>query len=56
MSRSIENLKEKFLKCKKAFERKELKINLKKIKVIVSGSKSDYSKVNFIHVPNEERR
>ena len=39
MSESIENLKEKFLKLKETFERKELKVNLKKIKVMVSGSK-----------------
>ena len=36
MSESIENLKEKFLKWKEAFESKELKVNLKKTKVMVS--------------------
>ena len=32
MSESIENLKEKFLKWKEAFENKGLKVNLKKHK------------------------
>ena len=39
MSASIENLKEKFLKWKEAFESKRLKMNLKKTKVVVNGSK-----------------
>ena len=39
MSESIQNLKEKFLKWKEAFESKELKVNLKKTEVMVSGSK-----------------
>ena len=39
ISESIENLKEKFFKWKEAFESKELKVNLKKTKAIVSGSK-----------------
>ena len=39
MSESIENLKEKFLKWKEAFESKGLKMNLKKTKVMVSWSK-----------------
>ena len=37
MSKSIENLKERFLKWKEAFESKRLKVNLKKTKVMVSG-------------------
>ena len=37
MSESMENLKEKFLKRKKAFECKGLKVNLKKTKVMVSS-------------------
>ena len=44
MSESIENLKEKFLKWKKAFDSKELKVNLKKTKVMVSGSKGEVLK------------
>ena len=40
-SERIENLKEKFLKWKEAFEKKGLKFNLKKTKVMVSGSKSE---------------
>ena len=39
MSESLKNLKEKFLKLKKVFESKLLKVNPKKIKVKVSGSK-----------------
>ena len=39
-SQSIENLKEKFSKCQKAFESKRLKVNLK-TKVMVSGSKGE---------------
>ena len=38
MSESMENLKEKFLKWKEAFEIKGLKVNLEKTKVMVSGS------------------
>ena len=38
MSESIENLKEKFLKWKDAFERNALKVILKKTKVMISGS------------------
>ena len=41
MSKNIENLREKFLKCKEAFESKRLKVNLKKIKVMVSGLKGE---------------
>ena len=37
MSESMENLKEKVSKWKEAFECKRLKINLKKIKVMMSG-------------------
>ena len=44
MSKSIENLKEKFLKWKDAFESKGLKVNLKKTKVMVSGSKGEVLK------------
>ena len=43
MSESIENFKEKFLKWKEAFESK-LKVNLKKTKVMVSGSKDEVLK------------
>ena len=39
MSESMENRKEKFLKWKEAFESKGLKVNLKKTKIIVNGSK-----------------
>ena len=48
MSENIENLKEKLLKWKEAFESKGLKVNLKKTKVIISGSKGEVikSKVN----------
>ena len=41
MSASIESLKKKFLKWKEAFESMELKVNLKKTKLIVSGSKGE---------------
>ena len=44
MSESMENLKEKFLKWKEAFESKGLKVNLKKAKVMVSGSKGEVIK------------
>ena len=43
MSESLENLKE-LLKWKKAFENKGLKVNLKKAKVMVSGSKGEVLK------------
>ena len=39
MSESMDNLKEKFLKWKEAFESKGLKVNLKKTKAMVSGLK-----------------
>ena len=41
MSASTENLKEKFLRWKEAFQSKRLKMNLKKNKVMVSGSKGE---------------
>ena len=44
MSESIENLKEKFLKWKEAFESKKLKVNLKKTKVMIIGSKDEVLK------------
>ena len=44
MSANIENLKEKFLKWKEAFESKRLKMNLKKTKIMVSGSKDEVLK------------
>ena len=44
MSESKENLKKKFLNWKEAFECKELKVDLKKTKVMVSGSKSEIHK------------
>ena len=44
MNESTENLKEKFLKWKEAFESKWLKGNLRKTKVIVSGSKGEVLK------------
>ena len=44
MSESRENLKEKFLKWKEAFESMRLKVNLKKTKVLVSGSKGEVLK------------
>ena len=40
----MENLKEKSLKWKEAFESKGLKVNLKKTKVMVSGSKDEVLK------------
>ena len=43
-SGSMESLKEKFLKWKKAFESKGLKANLKKTKAMVSGSKGEVLK------------
>ena len=39
MSKSMENLRENFLKSKEAFESKGLKVDLKKTKVMVSISK-----------------
>ena len=44
MSESIDNLKEKFFKWKEVFESKGLKVNLKKTKVMVSGSKGEVIK------------
>ena len=44
MSESIENLIEKFLKWKEAFESKRLQVNLKKTKVMVSGLKGEVLK------------
>ena len=47
MSESIENLKDKFLKWKQAFESKvkmKVKVNLKKAKEIVSGLKDEVLK------------
>ena len=41
MSKSKENLKEEYLKWKEALESKRLKVNLKKTKVMVSGSKGE---------------
>ena len=48
MSEGIENLKKKFLKWKDAFESKGLMVNLKKTKLMVSGSKGEvfHSKVD----------
>ena len=43
-SEGIENLKEKFLKWKEAFENKEIKVNLKKTKEMVSGSNGEVIK------------
>ena len=37
----MENLKEKFFKWKEAFKNKELKVNFKKTKVMVSNSKDE---------------
>ena len=44
MNASIEKLKEKFLKWKEAFESKRVKMNLKKTKEMVSGSKDEVLK------------
>ena len=44
MSESMENLKEKFLQWKEAFESKGLKVNLKKTKVMVSALKGEVLK------------
>ena len=44
MSESIENVKEKFLKYKEAFESKVLKVNLMKTEVMVSSSKGEVLK------------
>ena len=52
MSKSIENLKEKLLKWKEAFESKGLKMNLKKTKIMVSCSKGKVFKSKLIHVPS----
>ena len=41
MSESIVKLKQNFFKWKEAFERKGLTVNLKKTKVMVSGSKGE---------------
>ena len=41
MRESIQNLKEKCLKWKEAFECKEIKVNLRKTKVMVNGSKGE---------------
>ena len=41
MSESTKNLRDKFLKWREAFESKKLKFNLKKDKVMVSGSKEE---------------
>ena len=56
MSESIDNLKEKFLKWKKTFESKRLKVTTKKTKVIVNDLKGDVlqSKV-LTHVPKALR-
>ena len=40
----MDNLKEKFLKWKDAFESKGLKVDLKKTKLMVSGSKGEVLK------------
>ena len=56
MSESIENLKEKFLKWKAAFKSKELKVNLRKTKVMVSSLKDEVLKgVKLIHVQSAAR-
>ena len=39
MSESLENLREKFLKRKEAFENKRLEVNLNNTKMIVNDSK-----------------
>ena len=44
MSENIENLKEKFLKWKEAFDSNGLKVNLKKIKITVNGLKGEVLK------------
>ena len=44
ISESMENLKMKFFKWKEVFESKGLKVNLKKIKVMVSSSKGEVLK------------
>ena len=44
MSANIENLKEKFLKWKEAFESKRLKMNLMKTKIMVNSSKDEVLK------------
>ena len=44
MCASIENLKEKFLRWKEAFQSKRLKMNLKKIKIMVSRLKDEVLK------------
>ena len=54
MSTNMENLKEKFLKWKEAFESKRLKINLRKTKVMRSYSKK-YQKEKSIYVPRARR-
>ena len=41
MSETMEGLREKFWKWKKAFESKGLKVNLGKMKVVVSGAEGE---------------
>ena len=55
MSKSVENLKEKFLKWKKAFESKGLKVKFKKTKVIVRGLKGEVLKSKVVHMPSAAR-
>ena len=43
MSETMEGLREKFWKWKKAFESKRLKVNLGKTKVVVSGEEGEVS-------------
>ena len=56
MNKSIENLKEKFSKWKEAFESKGLKVNLKKIKVMVIGSKDEVLKSKVDSYPKCGKR
>ena len=55
MSKSVENLKEKFLKWKETFESKGLKVNINTTKAMLSGSKSEVLKSKIDHVPSTAR-
>ena len=54
MSKSRENLKKKFLKWKKAFESKGLKVNLKRISML-SDLKGEVLESKVVHVSSVAR-
>ena len=49
MSKSMENLRDNFLKWREALESKRLKVNFKKTKVMVGGSKEQIIKYKVDH-------